>query len=197
MLDRRSAADPKRGVHLGGDDHGQSGLAQAGRAGQQHVVGAAAAHPGGLQDEGELLADPVLADEIVQVLGPEGGLDGPLLGFLSPPTRDGSATGAYAVPGARAVLAQPAQRGAEDLRHIALRGEFRESASDLSILAVASFSDQPRLVMAATTCGFHTASADTAGRRRPRCPACRAAPASRPVRARSGRRPWVRCRGPW
>ena len=31
------------------------------------------------------------------------------------------------------------------------------------MLDVASFSDQPRLVMAATTCGFQTASADAAG----------------------------------
>src|SRR6476620_4743421 len=46
-------------------------------------------------------------------------------GSSPPPTRDGSATGAYAVPGARAVLAQPAQRGAEDFRHGPLRGEFR------------------------------------------------------------------------
>ncbi len=57
-------------------------LPSPGGPGEQHVVGAAAAHPGGLQHQGELFAYPVLADEVVQVLGPERGLDGPLLGLL-------------------------------------------------------------------------------------------------------------------
>ena len=45
-------------------------------------------------------------------------------GSSPPPTRDGSATGAYPVPGAGAVLAQPAERGAQDLGHVAVLGQF-------------------------------------------------------------------------
>ncbi len=59
-------------------------LPEAGRAGKQHVVRAAAPHPGGLQHQRELFADAVLAHEVVEVLGPEGGFDGPLLGLLPP-----------------------------------------------------------------------------------------------------------------
>ena len=66
MLDRRAARDPQRRAQLGGDDHRQGGLAEAGRAGQQHVVGRPAAPPGRLEHQAELLAHPVLADELVQ-----------------------------------------------------------------------------------------------------------------------------------
>ena len=37
-LDRRPAGDAQRRAELGRDDHGQGGLAEAGRPGQQHVV---------------------------------------------------------------------------------------------------------------------------------------------------------------
>ena len=46
MLDRRAAGDPQRRAHLGGDDHGQRGLAEPGRPGQQDVVGGRAAAAG-------------------------------------------------------------------------------------------------------------------------------------------------------
>ena len=53
------------------DDHGQGGLAQAGRAGQQDVVRRCAAAQRALQQQVELLADPGLADEVGQPAGPE------------------------------------------------------------------------------------------------------------------------------
>src|SRR6478609_3273947 len=40
-------------------------------------------------------------------------------------TRDGSATGAYAVAGPGAVLAEPAEGGAEDFRDVAAEGHLR------------------------------------------------------------------------
>src|SRR5450830_930275 len=47
-------------------------------------------------------------------------------GSSPPATRDGSATGAYAVAGAGAVLAQPPQGGPQDFGDVALFGQFRE-----------------------------------------------------------------------
>lgn len=43
------------------------------------MVGGGAARAGGAQDEVELLADLLLADELVQVLGAQGRLDGLVL----------------------------------------------------------------------------------------------------------------------
>ena len=79
VLDGGAAGDADRGAHLGRDDHREGGLAEAGGAGEQHVVGGGAARAGGLQHQVELLADLLLADELVQVLGAQGGLDGLVL----------------------------------------------------------------------------------------------------------------------
>lgn len=79
VLDGGAAGDADRGFHLGGDDHREGGLAQARGPGEQHVVGGGAARAGGAQDEVELLADLLLTDELTEVLGPQGGLDGLLL----------------------------------------------------------------------------------------------------------------------
>ena len=68
-LDGRAAGDPQRRAELGGDDHGQGGLAEAGRPGQQHVVRRPAAPQRALQHQRELLADPLLADELPSRLG--------------------------------------------------------------------------------------------------------------------------------
>ena len=64
---------------LGRDDHGERGLAEPGRAGQQHVVRRAAAPPGALQHQRDLLAHPLLADELVEPPGAQRRLDDPLL----------------------------------------------------------------------------------------------------------------------
>lgn len=79
VLDGGAAGDADGGAHLGGDDHREGGLAEAGGAGEQHVVGGGAARAGGAKDEVELLADLLLADELVQVLGAQGRLDGLVL----------------------------------------------------------------------------------------------------------------------
>ena len=82
VLDGRAAADPQGRVHFGRNDHGEGCLAQTRRAGEEYVVRAAPAHPGSLEHQGQLFPHPVLADEVVQVLGPEGRLDGPFLRLL-------------------------------------------------------------------------------------------------------------------
>lgn len=79
VLDGGPGGDADRGAHLGGDDHGEGGLAEAGGAGEQYVVGGRSAGAGGAQDEVELFADLLLADELAQVLGAQGGLDGLVL----------------------------------------------------------------------------------------------------------------------
>lgn len=79
VLDGGAAGDADGGFHLGRDDHREGGLAQTGGAGEQHVVGGGAARACRAQDEVELLADLLLTDELAEVLGPQGGLDGLLL----------------------------------------------------------------------------------------------------------------------
>src|SRR5271165_5853643 len=78
-LDRRTAGDAQRRAELGGDDHRDRGLAQPGRAGQQHVVRRPTAPQGALQDQRQLLAHPRLADELGEPLGPQRALDNPLV----------------------------------------------------------------------------------------------------------------------
>ena len=79
MGDRRAAGQPQRHAHLGGDDHRQRGLAEAGRAGEQHVVGGPAPAPGGLEHQPELGAHPGLADDLVEGAGAQRRLDGTLV----------------------------------------------------------------------------------------------------------------------
>ena len=78
-LDRGAAGDAQRGAELGRDDHRDRRLAEPGRPRQQHVVRRAAASQGAAQQQGELLADPLLADEVVEPLGPQRALDHPLV----------------------------------------------------------------------------------------------------------------------
>ncbi len=78
-LDGRPAGDPQRRAQLGRDDHRERGLAQPGRPGQQHVVGGPAAPQRALQHQGQLLADPGLADDLGEPLGPQRALDEPLV----------------------------------------------------------------------------------------------------------------------
>ena len=79
VLNRRAAGDAQRRVHLGRDDHGEGGLAEARRTRQQHVVGSAATLPSPIENQRQLLAHPFLADELGQVLGPKGRVDEPVV----------------------------------------------------------------------------------------------------------------------
>ena len=79
VLDGGARGDADGGAHLGRDDHREGGLAQARGAGEQDVVGGGPTRACRPQDEVELLADLLLTDELVQVLGAQGGLDGLVL----------------------------------------------------------------------------------------------------------------------
>ncbi len=70
-LERGARGDLQADLHLGGDDAGQGGLAQAGRPGEQQVVGGLAAPAGGLEDDPEVLLELGLADELVERVGPQ------------------------------------------------------------------------------------------------------------------------------
>ena len=52
--------------HLVGDDVGERGLAEAGRAVEQDVIERLAALQGGVERDAELLADDLLADALVE-----------------------------------------------------------------------------------------------------------------------------------
>ena len=78
-LDGRAAGDLHRGAQLGADDQREAGLAEPGRAGQQHVVRRPAAALGALEHQRELAGHLGLADEVVQRVRSQGGLDDPLL----------------------------------------------------------------------------------------------------------------------
>ena len=58
-------------AHLGGDDAGQRGLAQARRAGEQQVVDGLGAPAGRLEDDLEVLLELGLADELGERARPQ------------------------------------------------------------------------------------------------------------------------------
>ena len=75
-FERGPAGDPQADVHLGGDDPRQGGLAEAGRTGEEEVVGGLPATARGAEEDLEVLLQPRLADELVEAPGPEGDLLG-------------------------------------------------------------------------------------------------------------------------
>ena len=58
--------DAQARPHLGGDDAGQGGLAQSGRAGEEDVVHRLAALTGRLQHDAQMLDQLGLADELLE-----------------------------------------------------------------------------------------------------------------------------------
>ena len=77
-LDHRPGGGAEPDPQLAGDDLGQRGLAEAGRAVQQHVVQRLAAGAGGLDEDAEVFPGRSLADELRQGLRAEAGLGGVL-----------------------------------------------------------------------------------------------------------------------
>ena len=73
-LDHRPRCGAEADPEFAGDDLRQRGLAEAGRAVQQHVVQRLAAGAGGLDEHREVLARGLLADEFGEGLGPKTGL---------------------------------------------------------------------------------------------------------------------------
>ena len=80
----RSSDGPGRGrdgrAHLVGHDGGQRRLAEPGGPGEQHVIERLAALAGGLHRDAQALHRRLLADVLVETLGPELPLDLRLLG---------------------------------------------------------------------------------------------------------------------
>ena len=68
-LERRAGGLHERDAELGGDDLRERGLAEAGRAGEQHVVERLAAAGGGRDRDRELVLDRLLADEVLEPAG--------------------------------------------------------------------------------------------------------------------------------
>ena len=64
-----------------GDDGGERGLAQAGRAVEQHVVHRLAAHAGGLDGDGEVLFQLALSGEIGQAARAQPGFELQIFGL--------------------------------------------------------------------------------------------------------------------
>ena len=67
-LERRAGGRHELRLELVGHDLGERGLAEAGRAGEQHVVERLAARPGRLDEDRELLLHALLADEVGEAL---------------------------------------------------------------------------------------------------------------------------------
>ena len=74
-LDGRTRRGHVAHAHLVGDDGGEGGLAQPGRAGEQQVVDGLAPSPGGFEDDAEVLLEPRLADEVVERAGTQARVD--------------------------------------------------------------------------------------------------------------------------
>jgi hypothetical protein len=79
VLDGRAAGHPDRLLDLGGDDHGERGLPQPGRPGEQHVVGGAPPPLRRLEHQAELVAHPGLPGELAEPARAQGRLDQPLV----------------------------------------------------------------------------------------------------------------------
>jgi hypothetical protein len=79
-VERRPGGDLEPDLHLGGDDAGQRRLAQAGRPGEEQVVGRLAPAARRLQDDRQVLLQLGLADELVEAPWAEADLVERLLG---------------------------------------------------------------------------------------------------------------------
>jgi hypothetical protein len=78
-LQHRAGGGAEAHAQLARDDLRQRGLAQAGRAVQQHVVQRLAARARGLDEDGQVLAQQLLAGEVVQALRAQADLAGILV----------------------------------------------------------------------------------------------------------------------
>ena len=74
LLDGRAGGDADIDSHLVGDDAAEGGLAQAGRAVEQHVIQGLPPHPGGLDEYLQIALGLLLADVLPQGFGPQGAL---------------------------------------------------------------------------------------------------------------------------
>ena len=71
-FDRRTGGDAHGDTHFGGDDVGECGLAEAGRAVEEDVVERFFAFGGGLDGDAEVVLELLLADELIKATRPKG-----------------------------------------------------------------------------------------------------------------------------
>ena len=124
VLDGGTAADPQRGVHFGRNDHGQRGLAQPGGPESSTWSALRPRMREASRTRESCLRTRCWPTKSCRFLGLRAASMTRSSGSSPPPTTDGSATGAYPVPGAGAVLAQPAEGGTQDLSDVALLGQL-------------------------------------------------------------------------
>ena len=96
---------------------------------QQHVVGRAPAPPRRLEHEAELLAHPLLADELVERPRPQRRLDGALVARRPSALDQAVARSALVGHRARSCAAQRAQRGAQQHGDVGLAPAARASSA--------------------------------------------------------------------
>ena len=136
------------GTEFGGDDHRQRGLPQPGRAGQQDVIRCAAAVLGALEHQLQLLAHPLLADELLSVRGRRLASISP-----SPTVSAGETSRVLDVSGpssepAHHVLTQQVTAPRRSALEVVASGS---SASTLSVASSACFAAKPSPTRASTT----------------------------------------------
>ena len=78
-LDRGARGGADLRTHLGGHDVGEGRLAQAGRAVEEDVIDRLLAVAGGVDQDRQVLLDPILAGELVEAPRPDGRLEGDLV----------------------------------------------------------------------------------------------------------------------
>ena len=78
-LDGGTGGGADLGAHLGGHDVGQRRLAEPRRAVQQDVVDRLGALPRGVDQDRQVLLDPILPGELVQPARPDGRFQGQLV----------------------------------------------------------------------------------------------------------------------
>ena len=74
--DHRTRGGAEADIEFARDDLGERGLAESGRTDEQHVIERLGPRFGGVDEDAQVLAYPVLADELVEPRRPEAGLGG-------------------------------------------------------------------------------------------------------------------------
>src|SRR5699024_3177286 len=156
VLNRWSGGGAQGDVHLGGDDHRQGGLAQPGRTGQQHVIRRPSACACGFKHQGQLLAQPLLTDEVGQGVRTQRVL---YCAFVA--VRLASDQAALGVIGHQRASVRSAARNSCGTSSVPAWSGLSVSAATVATARSASRADHPRPSSASCTCSDHPSVAGT------------------------------------